>query len=229
MNVRLRRRVSRLAQEFLIILVGVLAALSVDSWRQNRLDRARERQYLEQVGVDSRENLRLIGEAIELEARHMRVAQLLWQAGQLPTAPSADSVGAWLERRDGSWWYSDPRLRDGTISALAQTGDFALVRDTGVRSAILGYVSQLHADLEEFRRHVQLQLEAETSLDIRGEVGSALHEPSGLPPDVRAYMAILADPQGRAALARLLHAYENRIWYLQQMEAATAELEKLLN
>jgi len=58
-------------------------------------------------------------------------------------------------------------------------GDLALVRDSEVRSAILGYVSQLRADLEEFRRNVQLQLDAETRLDIQGEVGSALQEPSG--------------------------------------------------
>jgi hypothetical protein len=143
--------------------------------------------------------------------------------------PSADSVGAWLDRRDGSWWYSDPRLRDGTITALAQTGDFALIRDPRVRSEILGYVSQLQADLEEFRRGVQVHEEARTRLGIRGEMGLTPDVSPGSPRAVRLYLAIASDPEGRAALRRLREGYENRIWYLGQIDEATTELLELLS
>ena len=219
-----RRRVARLVSEFVVIVVGVLVALSVDSWRQNRIDRALEREYLEQIIADSRENLRLIAEAIALEQRHLEVAESLWQAAQTDTPPSADSVGYWLQRRDGSWWYSDPRLRDGTLTALVQTGDFALIRDADARSAILGYVSQLTADLEEFRRGIQFQGEANTRLAIRGEIALTPNLAPASPREVRRYLAIVRDPEGRAALGRLRDAYESRIWYLGQIQAATEAL-----
>jgi len=129
MKVRRMRRVTRFVSEFVVIVGGVLAALSVDSCRQYQTDRGDEDYYLEQVAADSRENLRLIAEATALEQKHLDVALNLWEAAQQESPPSADSVGAWLGRRDGSWWYSDPRLRDGTVTALVQTGDFAQLLD----------------------------------------------------------------------------------------------------
>ena len=228
MKARPMGRITRFVSEFAVIVMGVLAALSVDSWRENQIDRDLERRYLEQIVADSRENLRLIAEAAALEQRHLDVAESLWRAAQRDVTPSADSVGAWLERRDGSWWYSDPRLRHGTITALAQTGDFALIRDPRIRSGILGYVSQLQADLEEFRRGVQVHWEAQRQLGIRGEVGLTPDVSPGSPRAVRLYVAIVSDPEGRAALRRLRKGYESRIWYLGQIEQATNELLDLL-
>lgn len=229
MKVHSMHRVTRFLSEFAVIVVGVLAALSVESWRENQIDRGLERRYLEQIIRDSQENLRLIGEAIALEQRHLDVAVTLLGAAERDLPPSADSVGVWLERRDGSWWYSDPRLRDGTITALAQTGDFALIRDPRVRSRILGYVSQLQADLEEFRRGVQVHEEARTRLRIRGEIGLTPEVSPGAPRIVRLYLAIVSDPEGRAALSRLRDGYANRIWYLGQIEEATTRLLDLLS
>ena len=221
-------RVTRFVSEFAVIVVGVLAALSVDSWRENQIDRGLERRYLEQVVTDSQENLRLIRDATALEQRHLEAAESLWRAAQRDVPPSADSVGAWLERRDESWWFSDPRLRDGTITALAQTGDFALIRDARIRSGILGYVSQLQADLEEFRREVNGHKEAGARLDIRGELGLTPDLSPDSPREVRLYLAIVSDPEGRAALNTLRKAYVNRIWYLGQIEAATTALLDLI-
>ena len=228
MKVRSMGGVTRFVSEFAVIVVGVLAALSVDSWRENQADRGFERRYVEQIVADSQENLRLISEAIALEQRHMDVAESLWRAAEREVPPSADSVGAWLGRRDGSWWYSDPRLRDGTITALAQTDDFALIRNPRVRSGILGYVSQLQADFEEFRRGIQIHEEAQTQLGIRGEVGLTPDVSPGSPRAVRLYLAIVSDPEGRAALSRLRKGYESRIWYLDQIEDATDALLDIL-
>jgi hypothetical protein len=229
MKTRSMPRVTRLVSEFLVIVVGVLAALSVDSWREHRTDRALERRYLEQIVTDSRENLRLIGEATALEQRHLDVAETLCGAAQRDAPPSADSVGVWLGRRDGSWWFSDPRLRDGTITALAQTGDFELIREANVRSAILGYVSQLQSDLDEFRREVNFHKEAEVRFDIRGELGLTRAASPESPREVRLYLAIVSDPEGRAALSTLRRSYENRIWYLGQIEEATIALLDILS
>jgi hypothetical protein len=228
MNARSKLRVTRFLSEFAVIVVGVLAALSVDAWRENQIDRGLERRYLEQIVSDSQENLRRISEATALEQRHLEVAESLWHAVERDVTPSADSVGAWLDRRDGSWWYSDPRLRDGTITALARTGDFALIRDPRIRSGILGYVSQLQADLVEFRRGVQIHEEAQTQLSIRGEAGLRQDFSPHSTREVRLYLVIVSDPEGRAALDRLRKGYESRIWYLGQIEGATTALLDLL-
>ena len=120
-------------------------------------------------------------------------------------------------------------MRDGTITALTQTGDFALIRDARVRSEILGYVSQLQADLEQFRREVILHKGADVRLDIRGEMGLTSDVSPGSPRAVRMYMAIVSDPEGRAALNTLRRSYESRIWYLGQIEEATTALLDMLS
>ena len=229
MKVHSMRRVARFVSEFAVIVVGVLAALSVESWRENQNDRGLELRYLEQIVTDSEENLRLIAEAKALEQKHMDVAESLWRVAQLNVPPSADSTRTWLERRDGAWWYSDPRLRAGTITALAQTDDFALIRNPRVRSEILGYVSQLRADLEGFQRGTQIHEEARMQLGIRGEVSLTPDISPGSPRAVRLYLAIVSDPEGRAALSRLHKGYEVRIWYLDQIEAATIALLDILS
>jgi hypothetical protein len=222
-------RITRFVSEFVVIVVGVLAALSVESWRENQADRGLEGRYLEQIVTDSQENLRLIRDATALEQRHFDIAESLWQAAQRDVPPSADSVRAWIGRRDGSWWFSDPRLRDGTITALARTGDFALIEDARVRSGILGYVSQLQADIEEFRREIDFHKEAIVRLGIRGEVALTPDVSPGSHREVRLFLAIMSDPEGRAALRALRKSYENRIWYLGQIEQATAGLLDMLS
>ena len=46
--------------DFVVIVAGILVAISVDNWNQNRQDRKLEQQYLEQLYVDfSETNQRL--------------------------------------------------------------------------------------------------------------------------------------------------------------------------
>jgi hypothetical protein len=218
------RRITSLLSEVVVILVGVLAALWVDSMWQNRSDRAREGEYLEQLMSDSRENLGRLAASIDLERRHMGVAATLAAALEAPSRTPVDSVRAWLEQRDGSWWYSDPRLLDGTITALVETGDLTLIRDSHLRSAVLGYQSQLNADMAEFRRFVQWGLEAQRHLNIRGALGVSPAIAPNEALEVRWIVAMHGDAEGTVAARALHKAYESRIWYLDQMSHTTETL-----
>jgi len=215
----------RLGTDFVVIVVGVLTALLLEAWRGYAGDREMEAQYLAQIGFDLRRNRELLAEAISLERSHLELAQKIEEAMYLAAASHADSLRAWLSaRREGAWWYSDPRLVDGTLSALVETGDLALVRDRGIRSAILGYLGQLRADSEEFRRFVQYQIDAESLLRARGEAGLSPGPPYGPERQVRRLLIARGDPMGRSAVTALEGAYRNRVWYLEQMLAATDSL-----
>lgn len=67
MNSVNRNKVRKAAAEFLLIVTGVLTALTVDAWWQGRLDNERERQYLEQIEADVRSNGQRLEVALELE------------------------------------------------------------------------------------------------------------------------------------------------------------------
>ena len=106
---------------------------------------------------------------------------------------------------------------------------FALIQDAQVRSGVLGYVSQLEADQEEFRRAIAGHGEARRQLNVRGELGLTPDISPNAPREVRLYLAILRDPEGRAALTMLRRAYTLRLWYLRQIESATTELLGLMS
>ena len=71
---------------------------------------------------------------------------------------------------------------------------------------------------------MQRGLDAEFVFMRRGEVGL----PPGLPPgeerEAQRFLVIRDDPAGRAAVEDLRSAYLNRVWYLEQMRAATDSL-----
>lgn len=124
-----RKQVQRGAAEFLLIVTGVLAALTVDAWWQGRLDNERERQYLEQLHADVRSNRQRLEEALELEHDQLQRAQSMLAAVRGSKPISADSATSWMTRDPPFPWYSDPRLLEGTIVALVETGDINLIRD----------------------------------------------------------------------------------------------------
>lgn len=219
---------TKVAAEFAVIVVGVLTALSVDSYRDHRVDRGHEAAYLEQIREDSRYNLERIAESVEMEQRHSAVAEVLLEALQAPSAPSVDSIRTWLGRRNGSWWISDPRLLDGTINALIETGDLNLITDVRVRSAILRYQGHIRADSEAFQLLVQVHIDAGNNLNLSG-ARNLTHE---LAPEeereTRRILAMYGDPFGEAAMEQLGDGYSERLWYLDQMRLATESLLEAL-
>lgn len=67
------KRVARRASgEFNIIVVGVLVAFWVDGWREYRLDRQVEREYLERLLVDLNEGR---DDLVESGLEHLRGAE----------------------------------------------------------------------------------------------------------------------------------------------------------
>jgi hypothetical protein len=88
----------------------------------------------------------------------------------------------------------------------------------------LSYLRQLRADSEEFRRFVQVGQVAEAVYTARGEAGLSPGIPPGEEREVRRLLVVRDDAQGRAAVEDLREAYVNRVWYLEQMQAATDSL-----
>ena len=211
--------------EYLIVVLGVLTAVGINAWWGHRADRATEAEYIEQIAADLGQNQALLDAAIATERAQLALAENVEAAMYQAAPPDIDSIRAWLGRRNEEmWWYSDPRLLDGTMTALVETGDLALLQDRHLRSSIVSYLGQLRSDSEEFRRFVQRGLDAEFVFMARGEDGL----PPGLPPgaerEAQRFLVIRDDPAGRAAVEDLRSAYLNRVWYLEQMRAATDTL-----
>ena len=128
-----RALVARLAAEFAIIVIGVLVALTVDAWVEDRSDRQLEVQLLGELHADL-DSLSFHANRV-LEFDEGVAASLERLIGSLAQSelPPSDSLTKWY--LDG---IRSPLYRPSApiADALFATGDIALVRDIETRRLI---------------------------------------------------------------------------------------------
>ncbi len=145
----LRINVGRPVAEIFIIVAGVLIALGVDSWNDNRTDRSLEAQYLERLAEDVRYNAaRLRGIPDSFGQKLARLQQIAETADQ----PIEDQTKLISEVDTFSWatqyGWAIPELRMGTFEELKSTGNLGLIRDLDLRTALNEYDLQVRNALE---------------------------------------------------------------------------------
>jgi hypothetical protein len=149
----------RWAGEFVVIVLGILAALAVDSWSQERDNRQLEREYLARIKDDLQWDLEEIEEAISVSIDQARAATTILVELNDPLAEAiplfSDSIKAtdftapvheegeystghivWDLVRSRSF---DPRR--GTYDELLATGRIIVIDDTKLRAAIIDHYS----------------------------------------------------------------------------------------
>jgi hypothetical protein len=209
--------------------LSILLAFWIDAWWQDRSDQIRVTEFISQVRADTLENQDRLAEALKLENGQLGAVQKILVALRSPEPMTLDSAKEWAQLEPGFLWYSDPRLLNGAITALVATGDINLIRTQRVRTSLVNYLAQLNADMNEFDRGVSHYF------DSRDEV-LRVFEQARIPgtessKDALANELLSIQNEKSAAVAfRLLERnITNRIWYLEQMLAATEELTKQLN
>jgi hypothetical protein len=135
-----------LATEFLVVALGVLAALVADATWENRAAERRATAYLTQLSADLVETERLITSYQEDSEVWNAATSELVQAFRLNDRPSADSL--YLLMGGLVSWNGPVRPVLGTFEALVASGDLTAIRDNGLRIEITKY-------LESTRTHIQ--------------------------------------------------------------------------
>ena len=144
--------------EFVVIVLGILAALAVDSWSEERSNRTLEQEYLARIEEELTSDLTEIEEAIRASILQARSATTLLAELDDPlfdhvprfgsdrlaaidfTVPANDEFGVpvkrlvWLVARTRSF---DPRR--STYDELLATGRIVVIDDSGLRASILNH------------------------------------------------------------------------------------------
>lgn len=136
--------------EFLVVVTGVLVALALGAWWQERDNRERETAYLQQLAADldtTEQSLQWISEFhIEAALAAARVGRAFWK----PEPPTLAELSADLGRPFRSM-RERPVL--GTIEALIATGDLRLIRSNALRTELTTYAEFAEATIENIQRH----------------------------------------------------------------------------
>ncbi len=126
-------RIRWFVAELLVVIVGILIALALQSVWQRRGDVARERAYLEGLLADTRQNELIVVGRIRADSaareRSLRLVRIMRDGHALPPR---DTLAA-LSRMA----TSSLALASATHDALVGTGDVRLLRDPVIRSSTL--------------------------------------------------------------------------------------------
>ena len=135
-------------RELALIVAGVVIAMWLGSLATARSDRARERSNLRELLTVTRENERRVNQAMFEDsitvAMIMRVIDGISRTGAVPR----DSMSHWY---GSTLWYADFYPLTGVYSALMQSGDLSLIRNSGLRSEIATVASALEGAAQQLR------------------------------------------------------------------------------
>ena len=138
------------AAEFFVVVTGVLVALALNAWWQERQDRRLETAYLNQLYEDLTATEADLAEAVDSMTSRALAAGRVSQAYWLETPPPAAEL-ARLMVEPVSTRRHRPVL--GTAEALVSSGDLSLIRSEPLRSELVAYVEYAKARLDDINRY----------------------------------------------------------------------------
>ena len=133
----------RLGLEFLVVVVGILAALAVGDWTEARRDRALEQHLLASLIADLEADRR----DAELQAKLMEghrnaVEHVLFLTGH-PAASASQTFSAAPSEIDAALTvlldYAELQVFDPTYAEMISTGSIRVIRDPALRREISTY------------------------------------------------------------------------------------------
>lgn len=121
--------------ELTLLVLGILIALAVNDWMEDRRDARLERQYLELLAKDLERDLETLDEALRFEESQAASSALAYRALRTGVAPDqreavARALGRLTARRT-------LRLGRATYTDLLSTGNLRLIRNTALRDRIV--------------------------------------------------------------------------------------------
>ena len=126
--------------EIMVVVVGILFALQVDTWNESRKDRNVEQIYLQRLSadlqgdIDGFKNLRRI-----FQEKFEFIEEI--KSGFTPEHIEHDAR-SWLERLRYSLYVSLPSVRSATFDELAGSGQLAIIQNLTLRAALAEYYAE---------------------------------------------------------------------------------------
>ena len=136
----LRRRWPEFFVEFILIIVGILAALAIDGWMQDRQDRKSEVAYLELLRQDLIQIEETLQRFVDFETANLQNSAATYNAIAAKNLPGDVSelrklIGGLSTRRT-------LRIVSGAYTDLTSTGNLQLIRSQDLREKMLRFFAE---------------------------------------------------------------------------------------
>jgi hypothetical protein len=137
--------------EIVLVVIGILIALQINDWYQERLNRQSEHEYLLSMMRDLTEDARELRMAIDgndslLEGQNETLRLLA-----KPEESDAWKRDIYLHGLKYSYWYVVMEFSRLTMTQLQYSGDMQLITDAQVREAMVAYEQGLETAQQQSR------------------------------------------------------------------------------
>ena len=143
--------------EIILVVVGILIALQINTMRQNNLERKKELAYLKEVNLDFRSNKIQIDSIMEHNAKAINCClQLQNHISVLKKDPKIYSNFSQHPLKDSLMYYQGICFtnksfnpKNGTVKALINSSSFDLIQNDSLRRLLISWNDVLGDYLEE--------------------------------------------------------------------------------
>lgn len=143
--------------EIILVVIGILLALQIDTWNTHKNNRAKELVYLKSYHEDLKKNITELNRVIEKSNRTIGASDSLLRlaTGQLEVEDIKTMEGLVMESLNYTLFLS----QEGTIKDIFGTGDLALIQNDTIRKSMVNWNSDLKylTEYEALGKDNQLQ------------------------------------------------------------------------
>jgi len=221
--------------DLVVIILGIVIALSHDAWWQNKQDRRLEKHYLGQLYTEFIESETILTKDYNLRLSRkesaIRILKTIHEDLNMPV----DSIGIQLLH---SRYNTSVAIVDGTYKALIQSGHISLISNDSLRSKLASYGKKVDIDMSRLNITMEASLNLWMSNFVFDEIGDIVGLNS---PEFRKsnyglseykysvdYLSLLKDKRLSSFVEKVLVHKIANLTYVGRIRDATREIIKSL-
>jgi hypothetical protein len=144
--------------EIFLVVIGILLALQVNNWNENRKERNLEQRYLQRLIIDLEKDTENLNNSINSNIRRKERAEFLINASERPELVAEDPT-YFIQSIEYAGYTGDPVISDHTFEEIKSSGNLAIIQNEGIRKTLSEYYSnRYNRDQYDFiKQDFQLQ------------------------------------------------------------------------
>jgi Family of unknown function (DUF6090) len=160
--------------EIVLVMIGILLALQVNNWNNERIRQQEEQAIIAQLIADLKESQKDLEKRItwetEMAQASAKVCHAFWKKN-----PPNDSIFKHMLRPLGSFTYS-PTL--GTARSLINSGNINIIKSDSIKNFITTYVEKVDYKVQDIKRYEETYYRKGVELLKQVVPSSSLHPTS---------------------------------------------------
>ncbi|NQV53168.1 MAG: hypothetical protein HQ500_08285 [Flavobacteriales bacterium] len=213
--------------EIVLVVIGILIALQINNWNQGRLNANKEEVYLENLERDLENQLISIDLQLEYEQKYITLGTVIldnYYASDVIAFDSTLSASLSVLTERKTFVRTDPTFED-----MLSTGNIGLLRNNGIRNALIEY----YQELERVEKVLQNNNTLHTDQGYGNEITDLVFAgPTATDRLVNISIELLKEPEREMKFVNLVvkrtHIAVNHVRFMTDLRAKTSEiLERL--